>query len=244
MWFPSFNADLNTIQQQHNGLRWLDLAVDENDVMEQYGWEPAVEYCLSCKSQIAFNDCIFLSCGHTWCQDCLNINVRLSLINRQSFPPRCCSVDEGIDISAIQTYLNPSVLQRWLEVDEEFSTNNPMYCSGLGCGAFIPVRSYNASQWVICSRCHEQTCIECRASRSDHITPDKHPGIISAENQELAEDQGWQQCPNPRCRAIFAKTDGCDHITCTECRTDFCYECGGKLFGAADRDPGASCTCG
>lgn len=47
--------------------------------------------CEVCLSPLTSNSSISLTCGHTWCQDCLNSNVRLSLINRQDFPPRCCN---------------------------------------------------------------------------------------------------------------------------------------------------------
>ncbi|KAG7275638.1 hypothetical protein CRUP_021965, partial [Coryphaenoides rupestris] len=35
-----------------------------------------------------------------------------------------------------------------------------------------------------------------------------------------------QKCP--RCKIHIQRTEGCDHMTCTKCNTNFCYRCGDR----------------
>lgn len=44
----------------------------------------------------------------------------------------------------------------------------------------------------------------------------------------LAKDS--QNCP--RCNVLISRSQGCNHMTCTNCGTHFCYRCGAKLDAA------------
>lgn len=208
--------------------------------------------CPACYNPVAPEEVVYLTCGHVWCRDCLNNNIRAALSQRNNFPPECCGVADrsgGINIAAISSHLDDDVLIRWLAVGEEFACPNPTYCHNQRCGSFIPTPSTtttttitsSSSQWATCRQCHTTTCTDCKAAYLTHSLPAFHPDLISAEDQALATQQGWKQCPNLSCRKLLERIDGCDHMTCCDCGTDFCYRCG-RVFDHESLQ-GLACNC-
>ena len=182
--------------------------------------------CPACESVVQDNELVYLTCGHVWCSDCLNNNLRAALSARTMFPPRCCNATpNGIDMTVIEGYLEDDVLIRYLNVGEEYASSDPTFCSDVKCGVFINVPTDNTSQWASCAKCHKSTCTQCKGAYLNHPTPDVHPELISKEDKELAEREGYKQCPNSKCRKLLERIDGCDHMTC-DCGTHFCYRCG------------------
>ncbi|EXJ88448.1 hypothetical protein A1O1_05378 [Capronia coronata CBS 617.96] len=183
---------------------------------------------------------IFLSCGHGYCQPCLNHLVRSGLANKMSFPPRCCTGRRGIDMASIQAHLDQDVLTRYLDVVEEFSTPNPVYCANPVCSRYIEqsrVRD-TPGKFVQCGQCQTPTCTECKQGHREHtgrdaMTCKKVEELMNPGDRKLAQNNQWKQCPG--CKNLVEKTEGCNHMIC-ECGTDFCYRCGTKQDGYAQCD--------
>ena len=52
--------------------------------------------------------------------------------------------------------------------------------------------------------------------------------MISQEDKELAEQEGWKLCPNTKCGKLVERIDGCNSMICP-CGTNFCYGCGQEI---------------
>ncbi|XP_063723330.1 uncharacterized protein LOC134851260 [Symsagittifera roscoffensis] len=91
--------------------------------------------------------------------------------------------------------------------------------------------SSNARSKILktCSSCGTQSCSRCRVPW--------HTGMSCKRYQEGERSmRQWArgtvvqrnavQCPG--CRRWYQKSDGCDHMSCKKCRTEFCYSCGRK----------------
>ncbi|KAM6964888.1 E3 ubiquitin-protein ligase RNF217-like [Aplochiton taeniatus] len=75
-------------------------------------------------------------------------------------------------------------------------------------------------KFVWCFKCHApwHEGLKCR----DYRRGDKqlhHWASVIEHGQRNA-----QKCP--RCKIHIQRTEGCDHMTCTQCNTNFCYRCG------------------
>ncbi|KIW83364.1 hypothetical protein Z517_02609 [Fonsecaea pedrosoi CBS 271.37] len=160
---------------------------------------------------------IYLDCGHTYCRLCLNELVRVGTANRIQWPPTCCFSGRPMDVSSIRQHLDEEVLSRYLEVSEEYSTRNPIYCSNKFCSLHIPPSQIedNKEKFVLCSKCRAETCVECKQGRSDHVgiegTTCKSPEALMDERDcKLARSKQWKQCPS--CKNLVERTEGCDQI--------------------------------
>ncbi|XP_068087556.1 E3 ubiquitin-protein ligase RNF217 [Hyperolius riggenbachi] len=75
-------------------------------------------------------------------------------------------------------------------------------------------------QFVWCFKCHSpwHEGINCREyKRGDKLL--RHWANEIEHGQRNA-----QKCP--RCKVHIQRTEGCDHMTCSQCNTNFCYRCG------------------
>ncbi|XP_037394081.1 probable E3 ubiquitin-protein ligase RNF217 isoform X2 [Pygocentrus nattereri] len=91
------------------------------------------------------------------------------------------------------------------------------------------LKTYISSQ-VQCSKCQFVWCFKCHAPwheglkcreyrKGDKLL--RHWASVIEHGQRNA-----QKCP--RCKIHIQRTEGCDHMTCTQCNTNFCYRCGEK----------------
>ncbi|XP_041106160.1 probable E3 ubiquitin-protein ligase RNF217 isoform X2 [Polyodon spathula] len=75
-------------------------------------------------------------------------------------------------------------------------------------------------QLVWCFKCHSpwHEGLNCR----DYKKGDK---LLHHWASEIEHGQrNAQKCP--RCKIHIQRTEGCDHMTCSQCNTNFCYRCG------------------
>jgi IBR domain, a half RING-finger domain len=198
-----------------------------------------LEKCPGCMDLVTEPLGVFIECGHSWHRECLNDNFHNALQSRNNWPAKCCSSSERIDHNSIQEYLDDYILQLLFARVEEFESPNPIFCSNLSCGEFIPdaVVDNGQTYWVNCPECQMTTCKLCKCPSLQHSMPGVCPTFLSAENEQLAEQEGWKVCPRPGCSTLIDRSEGCDTMECPACQTEFCYRCGCLL-----RD-GIPCNC-
>ena len=82
-----------------------------------------------------------------------------------------------------------------------------------------------------CASCDLEWCFKCHAPWHAGLTcktfktgeaqfKDWTKGTCVATN-----DANCRQCPT--CRVYIQRNEGCDHMTCSRCESEFCYKCGG-----------------
>lgn len=84
--------------------------------------------------------------------------------------------------------------------------------------------------------------MECKRSKDQHVKPRECPELISKEDKELAEKEGWRQCPKKGCQNLISKNGGCRVIEC-EYGTHFCFDCGGLVRLNERDDPSGYILC-
>ncbi|XP_005110944.1 uncharacterized protein LOC101861007 [Aplysia californica] len=85
---------------------------------------------------------------------------------------------------------------------------------------------------VQCSECHLQWCFLCQAPFHTGVTCKQYrkgDEMVRKWAKEVKHGKfNAQRCP--KCKTFIQKTDGCDHMKCTQCSTDFCYRCGDRYI--------------
>jgi len=82
------------------------------------------------------------------------------------------------------------------------------------------------SKLATCGECNLDLCI----GGCGRIYHGDTPCNISLDEASEAVILGTtKRCPNDRCNIPIYKSEGCNHMTCSHCRTEFCYICGDEL---------------
>lgn len=82
------------------------------------------------------------------------------------------------------------------------------------------------SKLITCGECNLDLCL----GGCGRIYHGETPCDISFdEASEAIVRSSTKRCPNDRCAVLIHKSEGCNHITCSRCRTEFCYICGDEL---------------
>jgi hypothetical protein len=82
------------------------------------------------------------------------------------------------------------------------------------------------SKLVTCGECKLDLCIGGCGRVYHGETP---CDILLDEASELVIQGTSKRCPNDRCKVPIHKYEGCNHMSCPLCKTQFCYICGDEL---------------
>lgn len=74
---------------------------------------------------------------------------------------------------------------------------------------------------VFCDVCQFEIC--CKCGKASH-GGDCDLSVDEASAELIANTS--KACPNQNCRMAIFKYDGCNHMTCSRCQTQFCFSCG------------------
>lgn len=165
--------------------------------------------------------CVFLSCSHAQCHECLRQNVLTATTSHPFAPARCCGViPTSVLLLALHggdqsQSLTPAEVHAYCyKLEEMTSTQARLYCHDGHCAAYIPVRAHGLRS-ATCHACGDKTCRTC--------LQEEHPGVAcSAEKiaemaeandtvMRLAAAQGWKSCPN--CKNLVQKHGGCNELS-------------------------------
>ena len=83
--------------------------------------------------------------------------------------------------------------------------------------------------YFTCTECNLRSCFDCRALAHPRLTCKEYQAFLIAERTPAdAATMEWfenntKSCP---CNARIEKNLGCEHMTCTRCRAEWCWLCG------------------
>ncbi|RDW61575.1 hypothetical protein BP5796_11467 [Coleophoma crateriformis] len=187
---------------------------------------PRLVECLTCLSDdIPVYKSAKLKCGHRMCHSCLKRIFKLSVIDPQHMPPKCCTSDH-IPLKHVDRLFDIKFKKKWNLKFQEYSTKNRIYCPARRCGEWIKpgsIHSEGGRKYGKCSRCKTKVCCLCNGKwhGSRGCLKDEE----TARLLETAKQAGWQRCYN--CRTMVELKEGCNHMTC-RCTAEFCMICGLK----------------
>ena len=73
--------------------------------------------------------------------------------------------------------------------------------------------------FVLCLECKQPICIKCKekAHKSKRCIKSFADVITALKNERI------RCCPN--CLEIYIKDNKCEHVTCSNCKLEFCFAC-------------------
>eukprot|EP00927_Polykrikos_kofoidii_P021790 TRINITY_DN20532_c0_g1_i1.p1 TRINITY_DN20532_c0_g1~~TRINITY_DN20532_c0_g1_i1.p1 ORF type:complete len:423 (-),score=23.62 TRINITY_DN20532_c0_g1_i1:83-1309(-) len=143
----------------------------------------------------------------------------------------CASVDCG------HMWVLPTELRRQKAHSEPGSSWNPRSWSlGRLVGLYSPVKKDGIDlRHVSCPKCKRDFCLLCglpwRSRTLAHADHDgkscvEHTNTYPKTESGALQWAGAKACPG--CSAPTIRSAGCNHMTCTQCRTEWCWVCRSK----------------
>lgn len=178
--------------------------------------------CLDDKPQADF---CTLPCGHQYCTECLNKQLDVAIKAHDSSSlfcpnPKCKRIFDNATLAKITTDKTKITAIDKIQLYESIAKDpNAKHCPTPECKyAFInenkiPVKTQ-------CPECNAEYCSQCLS---------KHAMSISCENakNDTANEQWKKQNTKacPQCKVAIEKNEGCLHMTCKQCKHEFCWQC-------------------
>ncbi|KAJ0026965.1 hypothetical protein NQD34_017965 [Periophthalmus magnuspinnatus] len=199
--------------------------------MEQAGAETTAQLCRVCleSKTILSLPC----CGMAVCEECLRLYVSSQVRMAKAFvscpSPECSGfLEEGLLLSLL-TSEEVARYRYFLELSQLDSSTKP--CPQ--CNHFTSLKNNTPNrsehkykiqcescQFLWCFKCHApwHNGLKCREYRKGDKLLRTWASVIEHGQRNA------QKCP--QCKIHIQRTEGCDHMTCAQCNTNFCYRCG------------------
>ena len=188
-----------------------------------------------------------LGCGHVFCKNCFEMYLKSQVHDGPLCIIACCpepKCHQVVTAAAYKLFLDQNdaelydryLVRNFIEANKQYR-----YCPAANCEKIL---SSVGCTSVGCT-CGEETCFRC--GEEGHQPCDCETVRRWTEKcRNDSETANWmlvntKQCP--KCHTRIEKNQGCNHMTCSQCRHEFCWICMADWRGHSNCNryvPGAS----
>lgn len=186
--------------------------------------------CTICQTTTNDNYINLIDCSDIFCKNCLKNYVTIRIEEGQVLTMPCPNHDcKGqIEERIIKLLISENLFEKYQKFknNEELSKNPYLRwcpkpdCTGSDVGSI-------EKQQLTCDACKFEFCYYCQEAWHGNS---KCKFEADKQMDVWAKRFGIKICPN--CRRKVEKLMGCDHMTCTKCRYEWCWLCGEKYSGS------------
>ena len=196
--------------------------------------------CILCfDEKTNLNDCtIIKSCAHCVCNACMKDYVDSNLENMLSKAGRfkCPACDVNLELALMISFAsNGNQMDNFIKMSVEriiFVLSSYKWCPSASCGKVIQVDLNSNPYGTVSCTCGFKMCLKC--NNAPHF-----PAKCSQVSNYYEELNGFndfhdpedstvtsegRRCPN--CNTFIEKNGGCNHMNCSMCFKEFCWNCG------------------
>ena len=171
----------------------------------------------------------YLPCQHSFCRLCITKHMTNKIQSGSVSTINCLELNCGFKYTdeLVKTLCDPTDYAKYIKLKQvaliQSSTERYSYCVYPDCQEITKIAN-NAVQ-VRCANQHV-SCLECF-----NLAETEHKCYITGNTGEANQlnkpsDIVVKMCP--KCLALICKEDGCNHITCSNCKYEFCWLCSEK----------------
>ncbi len=196
--------------------------------------------CTICFEDYTPQEIFAMPCGHEFCIHCWKLHIKTKLeegpasILATCPQAGCKEVLTEEDVSKVA----PDLLHKF----ENYQLRNfvdlngtSRWCPGAGCDRIAAITGLNCNlsdadtMNVTCDKCTTCFCIKCGEEPHQPL----RCAVLDQWKEKCrneSETANWilaNTKPCPKCRTRIEKNQGCNHMTCQNCRYEFCWICSG-----------------
>ena len=176
-------------------------------------------------------------CKKAVCEECLKIylssQVQLGQVEIKCPVTECFEFLEETTVVYNLTHEDSIKYKYFLELGRIDSSTKPCpqckHFTTFKKKGHIPTPSRSESRYKIqCPTCQLIWCFKCHSPWHEGVNCKEYKKgdkLLRHWASEIEHGQrNAQKCP--KCKIHIQRTEGCDHMTCSQCNTNFCYRCG------------------
>ncbi|KAM9234865.1 E3 ubiquitin-protein ligase RNF217 [Dugong dugon] len=178
-------------------------------------------------------------CKKAVCEECLKVylssQVQLGQVEIKCPITECFEFLEETTVIYNLTHEDSIKYKYFLELGRIDSSTKPCpqckHFTTFKKKGHIPTPSRSESKYKIqCPTCQFVWCFKCHSPWHEGVNCKEYKKgdkLLRHWASEIEHGQrNAQKCP--KCKIHIQRTEGCDHMTCSQCNTNFCYRCGEK----------------
>jgi hypothetical protein len=204
------------------------------------GYKPAEgpgECPICCEDAVPASELfIFAECSHQYCRECLqgyfNNCINDGKVLDITCPaPGCTSAVEYHHVRGVVTEEIFNKYEEFAFIAALNADPSVKWCPKPGCGNALIGDPDNPRCQCTSPECRYEFCFLCSEPWHADATCDEYQqwkvdnGLTDSKFSNWAK-KNTKKCP--KCKTMIEKIAGCNHMTCTNCRFEFCWLCGGK----------------
>lgn len=196
-----------------------------NEAIHEMDLEANLNICRICYL-ISDNIITIKFCSHKFCYDCVKAFIK-SKIEHYDTKAITCPSDECGNIlqeEFIKEILKnePNLIEKYLKFKAQLDLleyPNRKWCIKPDCPHYVEKNSLEDNNKVGCI-CGQEMCFACGNAWHEGMSCEE---AVDKDYQEYEKNVIVKKCP--KCLAKIEKNEGCNHITCTRCKYEFCWVC-------------------
>ena len=206
--------------------------------------------CSICMSKVKIEmGCITLDCDHKFCNNCLHEDIITKLKENKVKEDEIACYDCKRPISNF-IIKNVLTFKEFMEYEKKIIAFNSsgyiskeevlIKCPNSKCPYQVIISNNYELTHIKCTLCQLLFCSRGCPKPHEGKTCEEHKYEIQLARDNKNNDQLFEQLKQrdnikvcPHCGANIQKNQGCNHMTCRVCKTEFCYVCGKR--------PGKNC---
>uniref|UniRef100_T1J405 RBR-type E3 ubiquitin transferase n=1 Tax=Strigamia maritima TaxID=126957 RepID=T1J405_STRMM len=197
--------------------------------------EKSSNECSVCLTSLNNHQFRHLQCGHSFCVSCWGSYFQIRLDQSVSIEMECMAkgcrilVPEDFALDILSTSNFSRKYQQFLFTANVRTHPKLLFCPGLDCDVVIRAKEAKSGR-VTCSECKSIFCFKCAA---DYHAPTDCE-MMRKWLLKCADDTETMNyiCANtkdcPECKFCIEKNGGCNHMSCSRCKHEFCWVCLGN----------------
>ena len=174
---------------------------------------------------------VFEECNHYYCLECLNHTLKVKVDDKavDNLICPCDGCDHKITHNETRCILSNDK-DLWQKYDQKLfdltlsQMGDVRYCPNPKCGTAMC--GSKDAPLMICPKCQLNSCFNCKEEYHHGSTCAKHQqwkkenckGDVAFENW-MKKQENMKACP--RCKVSIQRPDGCNHMTCANCKYHF-----------------------